>query len=168
MKTLFLVRHAKSSWRDTSLSDKDRPLGKRGKRDAPKAGDRLSRRNVAPDLILSSPATRAFTTAKIIAARLGYEPKGIVVENRLYPGDVDDLLSVIHHLDDRLARVMLFGHNPGLTELVHELSSTITHMPTCAVAELTFDANSWSNIGKADLAGAALDYPKKHKGTAAE
>ena len=161
MKTLFLIRHAKSSWDDTALPDKDRPLDDRGKRDAPKMGKRLEKRDVKPDLILSSPAIRALTTAQIIAKKLDYKRKDIVVDDRLYAGEADDLLNVIHKLDDKLERVMLFGHNPELTELAHRLSSEIVRMPTCAVAEFTFDVKSWSNIGKAKLARVVLDYPKK-------
>ena len=161
MKTLFLVRHAKSSWDDTALPDKDRPLDARGKRDAPTIGERLARRDVKPDLIVSSPARRALTTAEIIARKLDYKLKDIVVDDRLYASAVDDLLNVIHKLGDKQERVMLFGHNPELTELAHRFSSEITHMPTCAVAEFTFNAKSWSNIGKATLAKVALDYPKK-------
>ena len=161
MKTLFLIRHAKSSWDDTALPDKDRPLGDRGRRDAPKMGKRLAKRDVKPDLILSSPARRALTTAEIVAKKLDYKLKDIVVDDRLYAGAVHDLLNVIHKIGDKLERVMLFGHNPELTELAHRLSSEITHMPTCAVAEFTFNAMSWSNIGKAKLAKVALDYPKK-------
>jgi phosphohistidine phosphatase len=166
MKTLFLVRHAKSSWDNTALPDKDRPLADRGKRDAPKMGRRLLKRDVKPDLILSSPATRALSTAELIAKKLDYKRKNIAVRDCLYPGGVDDLLNVIHKLDDKLERVMLFGHNPGLTELAHRLSSEITHVPTCAIAAFTFDAKSWSNIGKAKLAKMALDYPKKSLGKA--
>lgn len=143
------------------MPDKDRPLSDRGKRDAPKMGKRLAKRDVKPDLILSSPAMRALTTAEIIAKRLDYKLKEIVVDDRLYAGEADDLLKLIHELGDTLKRVMLFGHNPELTELAHRLSSEITHMPTCAVAEFTFDAKSWSNIGKAKPAKVALDYPKK-------
>jgi phosphohistidine phosphatase len=161
MKTLFVIRHAKSSWDDPALPDKDRPLDDRGKRDAPKMGKRLAKRDVNPDLILSSPAMRALTTAQIIARKLDYKLQDIVVDDRLYAGEMDDLLNVIQQLDDKLERVMLVGHNPELTELAYRLSSGITHMPTCAVAELTFDAKSWSNIGKAKLAKVALDYPKK-------
>ena len=161
MKTLFLVRHAKSSWDDTALPDKDRPLNDRGKRDAPKMGERLAKRDVKPDLILSSPAVRALKTAEIIAKKLDYKRKDIVVDDRLYAVEADDLLDVIHKLGDKLERVMLFGHNPELTELAHRLSSEITHMPTCAVAEFTFDAKSWSNIGKDKPAKVALEYPKK-------
>jgi phosphohistidine phosphatase len=84
-----------------------------------------------------------------------------VVDDRLYAVEADDLLHVIHKLGNKLERVMLFGHNPELTELAHRLSSEITHLPTCAVAEFKFDAKSWSNIGKVKPAKVALDYPKK-------
>jgi phosphohistidine phosphatase len=125
-------------------------------------GKRLAKRDVKPDLILSSPARRALTTAEIIAKKLD-KRKNIVVEERLYSSTVDDLLNVVQKLGDKLERVMLFGHNPELTELAHRLSSEITHMPTCAAAEFMFSAKSWSNIGKAKLAKVALDYPKKKK-----
>jgi phosphohistidine phosphatase len=136
-------------------------LHDRGKRDAPKMGKRLARRDVKPDLILSSPAMRALTTAEIIAKKLDYKRKDIVVDDRLYAGEADDLLNVIHKLSDKRERVFLVGHNPELTELAHRLSGEITHMPTCAVAAFTFDAKSWSNIGKAKPVKVALDYPKK-------
>lgn len=161
MKTLFLIRHAKSSWDDAALSDRERPLDARGKRDAPAMGERLARRDVKPDLIVSSPAARALATAQIIARKLDYKLKDIVVDDRLYACSADDLLKVICGIADRQEHVMLFGHNPEITELAHRLWSQITDMPTCAVAEFTFDANSWSNIGKATLATASLDYPKK-------
>src|SRR5207244_8236063 len=152
MKTLFLIRHAKASWDDTTLPDKDRPLGDRGRREAPKMGKLLAKRDAKPDLILSSPARRALTTAEIIAKKLDYKRKDIVVDDRLYAGAVHDLLNVIHKLGDKLERVMLFGHNPELTELAHRLSSKITHMPTFAVDEFQFNGQWWSNIGKAKLA----------------
>src|SRR5437868_13677338 len=88
MKTLFLIRHAKSSWDDAALPDKDRPLSDRGRRDAPKIGKRLTKRDVKSDLILSSPARRALTTAEIIAKKLDYKRKNIMVEDRLYSGAV--------------------------------------------------------------------------------
>ena len=161
MKTLFLIRHAKSSWDDTALPDKDRPLNDRGRRDAPKMGERLAKRDVKPSLILSSPAVRALRTAEIIAKKLDYRRKDILVNERLYAVEADDLLDVIHQLGDKVERVMLFGHNPELTELAHRLAGEITHMPTCAVAKFTFDAKSWSNVGKAKPRKVALDYPKK-------
>jgi phosphohistidine phosphatase len=125
---------------------------------------RLARRSVDPDLILSSPAKRALATAKIIATELDYKRKDIEIDDRLYPGQVSELLSMIHGLDDKLERVMLIGHNPAVAELAHHLSSAITRMPTCAVAEFSFDAKSWSEIDSATLAHLTLDYPKKRNG----
>src|SRR6266496_884279 len=145
MKTLFLVRHAKSSRDEPSLPDKDRPLNDRGKRDAPKMGERLAKREVTPDLILSSPAKRALETAQIIAKKLDYKLADIVVDERLYATGADDLLQLIHKLGAKPKSVMLFGHNPELTELAHRLSNKITHLPTCAVAEFTFDVNPASS-----------------------
>jgi phosphohistidine phosphatase len=163
VKTLFLIRHAKSSWDVPTLPDKDRPLSDRGRRDAPKMGKRLANRDVKPDLIMSSPARRALKTAQIIAKKLDYKRKNIVVNDRLYAGTAHVVLDVIRKLGDKFKRVMLFGHDPELTELAHHLSSEITHMPTCAVAEFTFDTRSWSMIGEAKLTKVALDYPKKPK-----
>ena len=143
------------------MPDKDRPLSDRGRRDAPKMGKRLAKRDVKPNLILSSPARRALKTAEIIAKKLDCKRKDIVVDDRFYAVAADDLLDVIHKLDDKLERVIVIGHNPEMTELAHRLSSKITHMPTCAVAEFTFDAKSWSKIGKVKPAKVALDYPTK-------
>lgn len=164
MKTLFLIRHAKSNWDDTTLPDQDRPLESRGEHDLGTMGKRLAQRHVKPDLILSSPAKRARLTAQGIAKMLDYKQQDIELNPRLYPGQVDDLLDVIQALDHKLKRVMLVGHNPALTELAHFLSSEITHMPTCAIAEFTFSAKSWSDIGKAKPDQMTLDYPKKSSG----
>jgi phosphohistidine phosphatase len=161
VKKLLLVRHAKSSRDDPSLPDRDRPLDERGERDAPKMGKRLAKRDVKPDLLVSSPAKRALATAQLIAEEIGYKRKDIEVNDRLYASDADTLLEVIQELDDKLRCVMLFGHNPEFTELAHRLSSEISDMPTCAVAELGFDTKSWSDVGKVEPANVALDAPKK-------
>ena len=121
----------------------------------------MAKRELKPDLILSSPAVRALTTAEIIAKKLDYKRKDILVDDRLYAVEADELLDVIHKLSDRLKRVMLFGHNPELTELAHRLSAEIIHLPTCAVAEFTFDVKSWSRIGKVKPVKVALEHPKK-------
>ena len=161
MKTLFLVRHAKSSRDDPWLPDRDRPLDDSGMQDAPKMGKRLAKRDVKPDLLLSSPALRALTTAHLIAEEVGYKRKDIVVDDRLYASSADDLLAVIRALDKKLSRVMLFGHNPEFTDLAHRLSSEIIDMPTSAVVEFNFDIKAWSDIGEVEPAKAVLDYPKK-------
>src|SRR6516164_4541044 len=98
MKTLFLVRHAKSSRDDPVLPDKERPLNERGRRDAPRMGERLAKRGVKPDIIVSSPAVRALTTAELIARELDYDLRDIAVDKRLYSASADDLLAVIHEL----------------------------------------------------------------------
>ena len=161
MKTLFLVRHAKSSRDDPALPDKERPLNDRGLRDAPRMGERLARQDVKPELIMSSPAVRALATAVIIAKKLDYKRKDIVVDERLYATQPDELLEVIQELGDRPKRVMLFGHNPELTELANRLSSKITDMPTCAVAEFSFDTKSWSNVGNQEPVKVTLYRPKR-------
>jgi phosphohistidine phosphatase len=161
MKTLLLVRHAKSSRDDPMLADRDRPLNDRGLRDAPKMGERLAKREVKPDLMLSSPAVRALTTAQLLAKKLDYKPKDIAVDDRIYATSSKVLLEIIHGLDDRLKCVMLVGHNPEMTELAHRLSNEITDMSTCAVAEFSFDIKSWTKVGKHAPEKVKLDEPKK-------
>lgn len=160
MKTLFLVRHAKSSRDDPMLADRERPLDDRGRHDAPGMGHRLAKRDAKPDAIFSSPARRALTTARLIAKELGFDRDRIVVDERLYATSADELLAVVRSLDDRLGRVMLFGHNPELTDLAHRLSATIANLPTCAVVEFGFDTPSWSKVGEIAPARVALDTPK--------
>jgi phosphohistidine phosphatase len=161
MKTLYLLRHAKSSWDDTSLPDRDRPLEARGERDAAKMSKRWSQQHGKPDLIVSSPAIRALETAKVAAAGLDYKIKNIMVNDRLYAATVDGLITVIETLDDELERVMLVGHNPGFTELAHHFDDGITRMPTCALVEFRFDVKSWSGIGQAKPALTIFDSPKR-------
>jgi len=160
VKTLFLVRHAKSSWNDPALPDKDRPLNDRGERDARRLGKRLAKRDVKPDVIVSSPARRALATAGIIARKLDFRVKDIQVSDRLYAVEPDDLLQVIRGLGDKVKSAMLVGHNPELTELAQRLSDEIAYMPTCAVAEFRFDARSWSRAGKDKPARAMLYTPR--------
>jgi phosphohistidine phosphatase len=160
-RTLILVRHAKSSWGDADLPDTERPLADRGKRDAPMMGKRLAKQQVKPDLIMSSPARRALATAEIIANELGYKVKDIVVDDRLYATAPETLLAVISGLKDKMKCVMLFGHNPEFSELAHRLSSEVTQLPTCAVAQFTFEAKSWASIDEAKPADVVLDFPKK-------
>jgi phosphohistidine phosphatase len=160
MKTLLLVRHAKASRDDPSMPDRERPLDDRGRRDAPRMGKRLAERAVKPDLIVSSPALRALTTAQLMADEIGYARKDIVVDDRLYASSADDLLAVVRALDKRLDRVMLFGHNPEFTDLARQLSSEIVDMPTCAVAEFRFDAKAWSDVGGVEAVKVKLETPK--------
>jgi phosphohistidine phosphatase len=161
MKTLFLVRHAKSSRDDLSLPDRDRPLDDRGRQDAPRMGKRLAKRDAKPDLLLSSPALRALTTAQLFADEVGYKRRDIVVDDRLHASSADDLLTVIRALDKKLNRVMLFGHKPEFTDLAHRLSSEIVDMPTCAVVEFDFDTKAWSDVGEVNPSKVVFDCPKR-------
>lgn len=144
MKNLILVRHAKSSWDDPSLPDRDRPLSTRGKRDAPAMGRLLKARGLQADLMVSSPAKRARKTAIRIAKALGYPKERIDIDERLYLEGVGALVKLISALDDRYQRVMLFGHNPEFTELANRLTGTeIANIPTCGVVSIIFDSDTW-------------------------
>jgi phosphohistidine phosphatase len=161
LKILILVRHAKSSWKDASLADRDRPLNKRGKRDAPEMGRRLAARGAAPDLIVSSPAARALATARIIAEAVGYPVDAIREDERLYLASPAELLEAIRDLDDGYDRVFLFGHNPGLTELVNELSEpAVDNVPTCGLVELRLAAERWADVSPDTVRRVSFDTPK--------
>lgn len=161
MKELIIVRHAKSSWKDSSLDDRERPLNRRGERDAPEMGARLARRKWKPDLIVSSPAVRALETARIMARKLAYPRKDIVVKDRLYGAGIVELLEVVRDSDDSVETLMLFGHNPGLTELANHLGPRpIPNLPTCCVLHLGFDTDTWSTVGYARGNEVLFDFPK--------
>jgi len=124
-------------------------------------GKRLAKRRVQPDLMVSSPATRAWATAQLIAAEIGYDVKAIVVDERLYAARVDDLMAVVRALDGKADCVMLFGHNPEFSELAGRLSGQAVDMSTCNVAQFSFDSQSWSDIGVLEPTGFTLDSPGK-------
>jgi len=161
-KTLFLLRHAKSSWNDPSLDDINRPLNKRGNRDAPEMGRRLAEYVVKPEIIVSSPALRAFKTAEKAAEGLGLEKKGIRIDERVYSWDSDAVLNVINSLDDKYKSAMIVFHNPAITDLVNELSGArIDNVPTCGLATVSFDTEKWTGIKKGNGKLLNFDYPKK-------
>jgi len=160
-KILYLVRHAKSSWKDHSLADIDRPLNKRGRRSAPDMGRRMSDQGHKPDLIVSSPANRAFTTARKIAKETGYEASDIVIDKRMYFSGTGGMQELLEELDDRYQKVMIVGHNPAMTGLLYDLAdSSVFNMPTCAVAVIGFDMSSWADLRSTDGDLLGYDYPK--------
>ncbi len=163
MKRLYLVRHAKSSWKDPELDDFDRPLNKRGKRDAPFMGQRLREADVRPDLILSSPAKRAAKTVKIIAALIEYPLRKIHWRESLYGAGTLTLLQILHQIDDSVAQVMLVGHNPGLTLLAECLTGeAVDNIPTTGIFAVDLDITSWAMAGEGSGTSVFFDYPKKH------
>ncbi len=161
MKTLFLIRHAKSSWDDPSLDDIERPLNARGLRDAPEMGRRLAERQVKPDVLISSPAVRALSTARIIAQALNYNVDQIIVDKRLYEATPKRLLKVIREQGAAPRCVMIFGHNPELTEFAQNFVPTLQHMPTCAVVQLDFDLESWADLGDAQPVSVWFSKPRE-------
>jgi phosphohistidine phosphatase len=164
MKTLVLIRHAKSSWDDPGLDDRERPLNKRGKRDAPAMGQLLLEKGMTPDLIVSSPAKRARKTAKILADALDYPRDGIELREALYLQGLETLLAVIASLDDAHACVFLVGHNPELTELANVLTgASIDNIPTAAAVAVDFKAKHWSKAGRGKGACAWFERPVKSR-----
>jgi phosphohistidine phosphatase len=146
-KTLILVRHAKSSWKDATLADIERPLNQRGRRNAPVMGEWLANQGAPPEIILSSPAARARATALCFAEALDFEPDGIEVEQDLYFAGTDGMLRALERVDDRHDRVMMVGHNPVMTSLVNQLTGgDLWNMPTSAVAVIGFDMESWGLV----------------------
>lgn len=164
MKQLILCRHAKSSWKDSRLADHDRPLNKRGKRDAPVMGARLAARGMVPDAILSSPAKRAKKTALRLCQGMQLCRGVIHIRQGIYDTDVKGLLKVISKATDRYQRLMLVGHNFELTDLANEMAPLgIYNIPTCGIVGLRLALNSWQDIflqrQQAELI--FFDYPKK-------
>jgi phosphohistidine phosphatase len=161
MKTLTLVRHAKSSWKDTNLSDRKRPLNKRGERDAPIMGRRIAEHGIRPSLIISSPATRAWTTAKIIAAEISYPIEFLQREDSLYLASLDEILDVIVAQDNGFNNLMVVGHNPGMTDFANFLSPGLTNnLPTTGVVSVQIEQDDWNLYERPKAELIVHDYPK--------
>ena len=161
MKTLYLIRHSKSSWKYTHLDDIDRPLNKRGKRDAPEMGSRLKSRGIYPDLMISSPANRALTACKVFADILSYPESQIVINDNVYHGSESALLNVVNSIDDQHEVVFLFGHNPGFTGFANSLThSDLWNIPTTGIFGCNFDVEKWSDVKFGNGVKIFYDYPK--------
>lgn len=160
MKKLYIIRHAKSSWKDETLNDFERPLSKRGKSNAPMMGERLKEKGVMPDIIISSPAKRAKSTAEMIAKEIGYEKKVLFDEN-IYESSVDELRKILTALDDKNSTVFLIGHNPELNMLVDYYVKFYENIPTCGVVEIAFECDKWTDIEPKNAKLISFDYPKK-------
>ena len=163
MKRLIVVRHAKSDWSLPDQEDWDRPLNARGQRDAPEMARRLRSRRVKPDRILSSPAVRALATATIMARELRVAPALLQAEERLYLAGPDDMLKVLRELGGSSQRLMVVGHNPGITDFANRLSAgdTIDSMPTCAVFTARFEIADWRSLAWGQGLDAEFDYPRR-------
>ncbi|HWK06263.1 MAG TPA: histidine phosphatase family protein [Puia sp.] len=162
MKTLLLIRHAKSSWDNAHITDMDRPLNDRGKHDAPVMAQRLIKANIKVDLFVSSPARRAKNTAEIFIREFGRKESGILFIPELYHASVQAFKEVVSGLDESYGSAAVFSHNPGITAFVNTLTSVrLDNMPTCAIFAVTSLATQWSEFLTAGTTFWFFDYPKK-------
>jgi phosphohistidine phosphatase len=162
-KKIYLIRHAKSSWKEVGIEDFDRPLNKRGKRDLPYMAKRLRHFGIKPDLILSSPALRAKATAQEIAKTLKYPDDEIVYENALYNSSYTNYRYILDSLDEKYNSIFIIAHNPEITEVGERLSGAIlTNIPTCSIVCIKFDIKSFKDLEEESGKVLFFDYPKKH------
>jgi phosphohistidine phosphatase len=162
MKTVILVRHAKSSWDDPSISDFERPLNDRGKKDAPEMAARLLKRQPKLDAFISSPAKRAKKTAALFAKEYGLEKEELMLVDKLYHASERDFFEVITQLPESLENIAVFSHNPGITDFVNTLASNqirIDNVPTCGIFAVSFEGN-WQSFKDAPRNFLFFDYPK--------
>lgn len=162
-RTLYLIRHAKSSWDNEAQRDFDRPLNQRGLRDAPAMAKKHAESGVVVDHIISSPANRAFTTSQYYAHAHGVDVNRIAQNQAIYNAGVDDLLKVVCGIDDQYSCVLLFGHNPGISMLVAYLSQQSVSMPTNGVARLEMEIDHWQETSAGCAKLVSFDYPKNHE-----
>lgn len=162
MKTLTLLRHAKSSWDERFSSDRERALNERGERDAPIMGKRIEEHGIRPSLIICSPAVRAWTTAKIVAQQISYPIEFLQREDNLYLASLDTLLDIVVAQSDEFNNLMIVGHNPGLTDFANFLSPGLTNnLPTAGVVSVNIDRDDWKLYERPATELVCFDYPKK-------
>jgi phosphohistidine phosphatase len=161
MKTLLLIRHAKSSWDPSIPNDFDRTLNERGKKTAPEMAKRLIEKNIQIDLFVASPAKRAKKTAELFIKEYKRNENEILFIPGLYHAPAAVFSDVVMQLEDKFNNVAIFSHNPGITEFVNKLTSVeIDHMPTCGVFAITIDADNWNDFINAKKEFLFFDYPK--------
>ncbi len=163
MKSMYFVRHAKSSWTNPSLDDIDRPLNERGLRDAPFMAQLLGGKGLKADRIISSPANRALTTASYFADALGIDRSEIEVNPRIYEAWSEDVLELVRRLPNSLNVVCIFGHNPTFTSIANMFSdSYLPNLPTCGVFRLDSEITAWDQLSDANTRLVELIYPKQY------
>ncbi|MDA0680960.1 MAG: histidine phosphatase family protein [Proteobacteria bacterium] len=164
MKILTILRHAKSSWDLAGVADFDRALNDRGERDAPEMGQRMKAAGIRPSLIVSSPAARAWSTAKLVAAELAYPVEFLQRESDLYHAGSDKLFTVIARQDEGFNSILIVGHNPGLTDLVNQLVPGLTgNLPTAGFVSVSVDTDTWDLRGRRKTDLIKYDYPKRRR-----
>ncbi|GAB3648953.1 hypothetical protein GCM10028791_13630 [Echinicola sediminis] len=160
MKKLIFYRHAKSSWDNPFLDDHKRPLAERGLRDAPRMAERLKKKNISPDHMLSSDAERAKATALITADHLGFPKAKVAYTNQLYHASSNQILKTVRNLPNSKDIAFVFGHNPGLNDIIDDLGGDIENLPTCGQFGFTFDVDDWDKIAADNAKVWFYDFPK--------
>lgn len=161
MRTLYLMRHGKSSWDNLNLEDFDRPLNKRGKKDTHLMAEYFQEHQIEFDHIFSSPAQRAITTANIVAETLHFPIKNISSDPRIYEAGVETLIDVIGEIDSHYKSVLFIGHDPGLSWLASYLGDEEhINLPTCGVYALSFKTDSWKSLSKSQSKKLFFEFPK--------
>ena len=163
MKRLFVIRHAKSSWDDPSLKDFERPLNKRGKRDAPFMSQLLAGKEDSLDQIVASPANRAATTAGYFAEAFGIPSEQLIFNKNIYEAHHSTLQNIINAFDNKWESVAMFGHNPGFTNLVNLFTTEyLSNLPTCGIVKIVGLVDSWSEFTPDNAAVRVIHYPKQY------
>lgn len=161
MKTIYIVRHAKSSWDEPGLTDHDRPLIATGIKKTKLIIDFLKKKKVFPDLIITSSAMRAKNTAFLVAKDLGYPLDQIIIDEKMYHASPDSILDALYTLSDDISSVMIFGHNPTLTYFVNQyLEPPIINLPTSGVVAIEFATEKWTEIGASKYRNRFKVFPK--------
>ena len=164
MKTLYIVRHSKSDWGSEALKDIDRHLNPKGYADAYFMSNNFIQNHPIPDLLVSSPAIRAMSTALIFARNFNYPERAITIKASIYEANTEDLIKCIAEFDDSKNNIMLFGHNPGLTNLFTQISdSFIDNIPTSGIIGITFEVKTWKDITRVEGKTLFTNFPKEFK-----
>lgn len=163
MKKIYLVRHAKSSWDHSELKDHDRPLNKRGKRDAPFMASILKKAKIFPELIYTSTAERALSTAEIFIEELNIPKDDLIKTSSIYEAGIKEIERIIHQSSDEYSSIMLFGHNPVFTIYANHLGDKyIDNMPTCSIVGIECKVDKWEEIERGKGKTFLFEYPKKY------
>jgi phosphohistidine phosphatase len=163
MKTLLLIRHAKSSWADSSQKDFDRPLNDRGHQDAPAMAKHLLEKKITIDVFISSRAKRALATCQYFAKAFDKKNKEIIQIQKLYEANVDTLFQVVSEVNNEFNSIAIFSHNPGITAFANSLTKVrIDDMPTCAIFAISAEINDWQAFRGAKKNFLLFDYPKMY------
>jgi phosphohistidine phosphatase len=163
LRNVCFVRHAKSSWKYPELSDIERPLNKRGFRDAPFMAKKMKELEVYPDLLISSPVKRALTTAMFFATEFGLQKQDLVIEDGLYGADPDDVIKILQKASNKKSSIFIFGHNPTFTMLANRFAGiNLDNVPTCGIFQAKSMVSSWDRFSPDTGAFVAFYYPKQY------